>query len=145
VGQTVSTPDGPARVVQLRPTGEILVAPLDDSYCRQYRRSELGAIIDTPPATAPATPPASTFTPETIMPDGRDFKAYYEGARLVRSEPAEPAPIREPQPAPGPEPVKADHTSDCRPLPPDPDPLRPYRRWLLSRPFPAWAIAPQPR
>ncbi len=108
-GQTVATPAGPARVVQLRPTGEFVVAPLDDSYCRQFRRSELGAIIDTQPAPIAAAVP-------------------------------EPPPARELEPL-----ITADRTSDCAPLAPDLDPLAGIRRVLLARPFPAWALVPQPR
>jgi hypothetical protein len=42
-------------------------------------------------------------------------------------------------------PIRPDRTTDCPPLPRDTDPLAAIRRGLLSRPFPAWALMPQPR
>ncbi len=81
--------------------------------------------------------------------DGLGTRQYRGGQLAVIATP--PAPIREPELAPAPiapavaePPIVADHTSDCRPLC-DPDPLARIRREILSRPFPAWALMPQPR
>ncbi len=41
--------------------------------------------------------------------------------------------------------ISRDHTTDCGPLPADPDPLAAIRLAVLSRPFPSWALSPQPR
>ncbi len=113
-GQTVATLEGPGRVCQLRPTGQFIVELGPDRF-REFRRSELSAIIATPPAVVPPAPIAAAPVPE-------------------------PPPARELEPL-----ITADRTSDCAPLAPDLDPLAGIRRVLLARPFPAWALVPQPR
>ncbi len=58
----------------------------------------------------------------------------------------EPAPIAPAPPARALEPlITADRTTDCRPLPPDPDPLAKIRRALMARSFPAGLATAGPR
>ncbi len=121
-GVWVDTPEGPGEVVSVRHSGGFIVA-VHGIGNRQYSGSDLTVQVDPAPAREP-------------------------GSDDLEPEPTTAAaPIAVPQPAQELEPpIRADRTSDCPPLSCcDPDPLARIRRALLARPFPAWALVPQPR
>ncbi len=119
-GRWVSSPDGPGEIVQVRHSGGLVVL-LKDGRTRQYGGDQLTVQADEP---------------------GRE-----PGSDDLEPEPTTAAaPIAVPQPAQELEPpIRADRTTDCRPLPPDPDPLAKIRRALMSRSFPAGMATAGPR
>ena len=124
-GVWVQTPaDGPGEIVQVRHSGGLVVM-LQDGRTRQFSGSDLSIQVD----PAPAREPGCDDEPATI-------------ATTPQDEPEDLDPIVDPAPAPM---FTADRTSDCAPLVRDLDPLARIRRELLARPFPAWALMPQPR
>jgi hypothetical protein len=116
-GVWVQTPaDGPGEIVQVRHSGGLVVM-LRDGRARQYRGSALTIQADEP-EPAPIDPPPAAAAITGTWTDTH-------GAMLAA--------------------ITADRTSDCPPLSRDTDQLAGIRRHILARPFPAWALVPQPR